>query len=275
MSAIRPLRNYWMPWVTTIVLACFSDAIGQTSYKVTDLGTLENDNMSCAMALNNQGWTAIQDGNAVPGQQDAIGALLHGRDAIDINGVQIDLGTLGGQSSFMNWGQINDLGQIVGYSETGVSDPNGEDVCGFGTHLTCRPFLWQDFNMSALPTLGGNNGQASGINNRGQIAGFAETSAEDSGCPPHRIQLPVLWDNGKPQPLPTMDNDTDGEALWINDKGQAVGESANCSQTIIHAVSWANGTVSALPDFGTGSIAWAINDQGLIVGTVGSSDSTT
>ena len=33
---------------------------------------------------------------------------------------------------FMNWGEINDRGQIVGYSETEALDPNGEDVCGFG-----------------------------------------------------------------------------------------------------------------------------------------------
>ena len=33
----------------------------------------------------------------------------------------------------MNWGEINDLGQVVGYSETDVLDPNGEDICGFGT----------------------------------------------------------------------------------------------------------------------------------------------
>jgi len=129
--------------------------------------------------------------------------------------------------------------------------------------------------MSALPTLGGNNGQASGINNRGQIAGFAETTTEDSGCPPHRIQLPVLWEKGNAQPLPTVDNDPDGEALWINDKGQAVGESANCSQTIIHAVSWESGTAFPLPDLGTGAIALGINDQGQIVGTVGSADATT
>lgn len=35
--------------VTTVVLACFSDAVAQMGYKVTDLGTLGNDNMSCAM----------------------------------------------------------------------------------------------------------------------------------------------------------------------------------------------------------------------------------
>ena len=105
------------------------------------------------MTLNDQGWTAIQDGNAPPGQQDAITTLLNGRDAIVINGVQVDLGTLGGKNSFMNWGEINDWGQIVGYSETDALDPNGEDICGFGTHLTCRPFLWQDFNMKpSLPS---------------------------------------------------------------------------------------------------------------------------
>jgi len=63
------------------------------------------------MALNNRGWTAIQDGNATPRKQDAIGTLLNGRDAIVIDGVQVDLGTLGGKNSFMNWGEINDWGQ--------------------------------------------------------------------------------------------------------------------------------------------------------------------
>jgi len=179
----------------------------------------------------------------------------------------------------MNWGEINDFGQVVGYSETGVPDPNGEDICGFGTHLTCLPFLWQYFNMSALPTLGGNNGQASAINNRGQIVGFAENGAVDSSCPTNttnnRIQLPVLWENGKARAFPTVDGDPDGIAFWINNRGQAVGDSRNCTQTVIHAVSWENGTASPLPDLGNGAIAQGINDQGQIVGTVGSSDGTT
>lgn len=109
MSTLRQFWAFWLPWAT-IVLACCSDVGAQTSYKVTDLGTLGNDNMSCAMTLNNRGWTAIQDGNATPGKQDAIGTLLNGRDAIVLNGVQVDLGTLGGKNSFMNWGEINDWG---------------------------------------------------------------------------------------------------------------------------------------------------------------------
>jgi probable HAF family extracellular repeat protein len=227
------------------------------------------------MSINNEGRTVIQDASMVPGQQDnAGGTILKARDAISINGSQIDLGTLGGQNSWMNWGEINDRGQIVGYSETAVLDPNGEDICTFGTHLTCRPFLWQDFHMSALPTLGGNNGQASAINNRGQIVGFAENGTVDSSCPANktnnRTQLPVLWENGKAKALPTG-NDPGGNALWINDKGQIVGFTGPCGATN-HAVVWDNDNVNTLPDNGTGAEAFGNNDRGQIVGFVGSPD---
>src|ERR1700730_2509053 len=260
MSSLRQLRNSWIPWVTTIVLACFSNAVAQASYKVTDLGSEGTDNLGCAMSVNNEGWTEIMAGSLPPGEQDnRFGTLLSGRALIGIAGFKFDLGTLGGQNTWMNWGEITDFGQIVGYSETSVPDPNGEDICGFGTHLTCRPFLWQLFRMSALPTLGGNNGQASAINNGGQIVGFAENGTVDSTCLPgttnNRIQLPVLWEKGnhgiyKAQALPTG-SDPDGDAFWINDRGQAVGETGTCGGATIHAVSWENGTVSPLPDFGT------------------------
>jgi probable HAF family extracellular repeat protein len=279
MSTLRPLRNFWIPWVTTIVLACFSNAVAQASYRVTDLGAEGKDNLGCAMSLNHQGWTEIMAGNVEAGQVDSIfGKLLNGRALIDVDGFKFDLGTLGGQNSWMNWGEINDFGQIVGYSETAALDPNGEDICGFGTHLTCRPFLWQFFHMSALPTLGGNNGQASAINNRGQVVGFAENGTVDSSCPAgttnNQIQLPVLWENGKVQTLPTG-SDPDGVALWINNQGQAVGYTGTCGGTTIHAVSWANGTLSPLPDLGTGALAYGNNNRGQIVGTIGSADNTT
>ena len=280
MSALRRLRNLWIPWVAMIILGCFSDAVAQTSYKVTDLGTEGNDILACAMSVNDYGWTEIMSGNLEPGTQDSVvGQLLNGRALIDINGLKLDLGTLGGHNSWMNWGEINNFGQIVGFSETAVPDPDGEDICGFGTHLTCRPFLWQLGHMSALPTLGGNNGQASAINIRGQIVGFAENGTVDSSCPSdatnNRIQLPVLWENGKAHALPTVDGDLDGDAFWINDQGQAVGDTGTCGGAILHAVSWKNDTAVALQDYGTGAIAEGINNQGEIVGTVGSADNTT
>jgi probable HAF family extracellular repeat protein len=279
MSTLRRSRNFWILWVTTVVLACFSNAVAQASYRVTDLGAEGNDNLGCAMSVNNQGWTEIMAGNLPPGQQDNIGGqLLNGRALIDVAGFKIDLGTLGGPNSWMNWGEINDRGQIVGDSETAVPDPNGEDICGFGTHLTCLPFLWQNGHMSDLPTLGGNNGQASAINNRGQIVGFAENGTVDSSCPAgttnNRIQLPALWKNGNAQALPTG-TDPDGDAFWINDPGQAVGETETCGGATLHAASWKNDTLTTLQDLGTFALAFSINDQGQIVGFVGSADNTT
>ena len=56
MSTLRQLRNFWIPWITTIVLACFSDAVAQRSYEITDLHTNNGkDNFSMAMGLNNHG----------------------------------------------------------------------------------------------------------------------------------------------------------------------------------------------------------------------------
>jgi probable HAF family extracellular repeat protein len=274
MLKLRRLWNFWILSVTTIVLACFSEAVAQASYKVTDLGTLNNGNLGCAMNLNNHGWTEVMYGTLDPFSDSTAGKLVQGRAVIDVDGLKIDLGTLGGPNSWMNWGGISDRGQVVGMSETSVPDPDGEDVCGFGTKLTCRPFLWHNGHMSALPTLGGNNGQASDINNHRQIAGTAETTATDFGCPPSHISLPVLWEEGKAKPLPTVGSDPDGFAFAINHQGQAVGYSGTCTAAL-HAVLWENDTASLLPDFRTGANALAINDQGQVAGTVGSPDGTT
>jgi probable HAF family extracellular repeat protein len=280
MSALRRLRNFWMPWVAMVVLGCFSNAVAQTSYKVIDLGVVnDKDNLSCAMDLNNFGWTLSQEGVLDPVSNFSGAPVLSGRAVINIGEFKIDLGTLGGPNSWMNWGGINDFAQAVGDAETAVPDPNGEDICGFGTHLTCRPFLWQFGHMSALPTLGGNNGQASDINNRGQIAGFAENGTVDSSCPANatnnRIQLPVLWENGKARVLPTVDGDPDGVAFAINDHGHAVGDTQTCGGAIQHAVSWENGTAIALQDFGTGATSQGINNQCQIFGIVVKADNTT
>jgi probable HAF family extracellular repeat protein len=269
------MRNFRIPCVTTIVLACFSNAFAQTTYRVTDLGREESQNAACAMSVNDEGWTEIMAWNGIPSQNiNFIGAMLSsGHALIGVGGFKFDLGTLGGQNSWMNWGQINDFGQIVGMSETAVPDPNGEDICGFNTHLTCRPFIWQVFHMTALPTLGGNNGQASAINNHGQIAGMAEDGTVDSSCPAgttnNRTQLPVLWQNGRARALPTPVGDPSGFVMWINDDGQAVGYTGSCG-AMSHAVSWENDKVTELKDLGNGSgaIAYGNNNRGQIVGSV-------
>lgn len=276
MKTLQQSGNFWILCGAVIGLAGSGGAMAQTSYRVADLGTLGKFASSCAMTINNRGQIATQDYDTRTNDPDGLTTLSSGRDAIVIAGYQFDLGTLGGANSFMNWGEINDRGQIVGYSEAGTLDPNGEDVCGFGTNHVCLPFVWERFHIRALPTLGGNNGQASAINDRGQIVGTAETAATSAMCSPHLTSLPVLWENGKPQPLHTVDGDTDGEAFWINDLGEAAGQTYSCDQSVSHAVSWSrDGTATALADYGTGAVAFGNNDRGQVIGVVGSPDNMT
>jgi probable HAF family extracellular repeat protein len=224
------------------------------------------------MDLNSFGWTLSQEGVMDPVSLNAGAVVLPGQSVINIGERKIDLGTLGGQNSWMNWGGINDLGQAVGEAETAALDPDGEDFCGFGTHHSCRPYLWQNGSLSALPTLGGNNGSASDINNRGEIAGTAQTTVSDPTCSPTKplqTVLPVLWEKGRVRALPTVDHDPDGVAFAINDQGQAVGGTGDCAGAN-HAVSWENDTAVKLEDLGYGATAQGINHQGQIVGIVNS-----
>ena len=89
MNTLRQLRNFWILWVTTMVLACFSDAAAQTSYKITDLGTnTSKDNFSMAMGLNNQGWTENMDGFVNPPENNLFTTVARGRAVINRDGRQ-------------------------------------------------------------------------------------------------------------------------------------------------------------------------------------------
>jgi hypothetical protein len=80
MSALRRLRNFWIPWVAVIVLGCFSNAVAQTNYKITDLGTNKStDNYSMAMGLNSEGWTENMDGFVNPPENSVFTTVARGR----------------------------------------------------------------------------------------------------------------------------------------------------------------------------------------------------
>jgi probable HAF family extracellular repeat protein len=82
--------------------------------------------------------------------------------------------------------------------------------------------------------------------------------------------LPVLWENGQVEQLPTFPGDTEGNAYEINDRGQAVGSSGNCPDFgSAHAVLWENGTVTDLGNFGgmMNNAAFDINNRGQVVGS--------
>jgi probable HAF family extracellular repeat protein len=123
--------------------------------------------------------------------------------------------------------------------------------------------------MTQFVTLGGNNGAAFQINDRGQAVGEAENTTHDPTCiAPQVLQFrPVIWDEGNIQELPTFPGDPDGIAFAINDRGQAVGVSADCSLTPGHALLWKNGKAT---EMGTlGGLARApsdINNRSQVVG---------
>jgi probable HAF family extracellular repeat protein len=249
-------------------------AWAQERYNVFDLGVVGNPPAGPYIIRNNgliSGAAATPDGSSMH-------AVLW------YKGWKIDIGTpgLGGQNSAA-FG-VNEFGQTVGQVET--SRPNAEDFCGFNAYgfassTACRPFLWQDGVMTKLPTLGGHNGFANSINNRGVVAGIAETDATDPtpGCPVHQFE-PVVWERGRIHSLPPYSGDSDGVAAQVNDKGQVVGASGTCGSfnpntglylVENHALLWENGVATDLGNLGgegglAGNHACALNNQGQVVG---------
>jgi len=228
-----------------------------TQYTVTDIGTL-GGTFSLPGGINNGG--DIEGFSTLPGDT-AVHAFLWQK------GVMTDLGTLGGLNSLASW-RLNERAEVGGDAETSTPDPLGEDFCAFGTHLICPPSVWQKGVPTPLPTLGGNNGFATGVNSRGEVVGQAENSTPDRTCEaPQVLQFkPVVWEKGRVQELPTLIGDSAGAAFTINDRGQIAGASGSCT-TAFHAVLWQDGTVINLGSLGgTVNLLGDINNQGQVTG---------
>jgi probable HAF family extracellular repeat protein len=243
-------------------------------YRVVQLGTLGGSSSS-GNSLNNAGWamgSANQSGNTT---EHAV---------VWAGGFQLDLGTLGGPNSDVSWPVKNDFGIVAGWAEKEAMNPLGESwsCTAFNPTSTpdghvCTGFVWRFGFMTALPTLGGYNGFAAGVNEQGQIAGWAENSVHDSTCSGSQVLQfkPVVYgpDPNRIEELPTYPGDPDGAATAINAQGQVVGISGICdvavgALTAKHALLWQNGNVVNLGSLG--GVGWntpmAINSRGDIVG---------
>jgi probable HAF family extracellular repeat protein len=253
----------------------------EVRYTVERLPSL-GGTQSRGMAINNHGWVA-----GWSQRSDGTRRAAFWRD-----GSATLLGTLTGPSSTVPWPGLNDAGMIVGISQTGAADPLGEDwACELGgflpndTDRICRGFFWENNVMRELPTLGGHHGFAAGVNNRGQIVGWAETLVEDETCDEQSSQVlqfrAVLWEpkggssgRTKTTELRPFGDDATSAATAINDDGVAVGISGRCDQAVgrfsaQHAVLWdKNGKPTEIPNLG--GTSWHtpmdINRQGDVAG---------
>jgi probable HAF family extracellular repeat protein len=224
-------------------------------YEVQDLGTLQGGSNSYPLDINDSGHV-VGCADTESGQQHAF---------LYKDGQMQDLQTLGGTTSCA-YG-INNLGQIVGYSETATS---GE------THA----FIWKDdgdettTDMEDLGTLGGTNSYAYDINNSGQVVGQAETAGGETHA--------FVWKDDGDETTTDMKDPSVPGGLWfgtwpwgtnswafgINDSGQIVGQT-NTAYGDYHAFLYDIDT-KKFKDLGTlggcCSEAYGINASGQVVG---------
>lgn len=272
--------------LVTLLLAGTAYASNTVRYRVIDLGNplggtgIPYGIGNLGNSINKRGWVA--------GEADLPGSMtLHAE--LWLYGFPIDLGTLGGPNSAVAWPNHNDHGLVVGISETAKMQPLGEQwSCALAIFYSAPPdghvcvgFVWRNGVMTALPTLGGANGFATGVNNRGQIVGWAETAVHDPSCNANNqvLQfLPVMWmkHNGQyvPEKLPLYNGDSDGTANAINQEGEATGISGLCGGAIggesaEHMVMWRDDRlVRTLPTLGGAywNTPMDINNRGEVVG---------
>ena len=204
---------------------------------------------------------------------------------------------LGGTNSSVGFPAKNNNGLLVGFSQTANRDPlrenwnytctTGGRLCQ-GKNLITHGFVWQNGKMEPLlPFLGGNISEAFGTNDSAQVVGMAEAGYTDPTCirPQVLSYFGVVWnpDGSIQRQLQPYGDDHISVAVGINDAGEVVGGSGPCaplSPSIgAHALLWQNGSTTAtdLGNFGgtTNNVAFAINQNGQIVGFSGLPGNTT
>lgn len=189
--------------------------------------------------------------NGINNLGQMIGGSGDGHAVIYSNGSTQDLGTLGLPYGINDaYAGINMSGQFAGSFFTNNN-----------TYSVWRAYLYSGGVAQDLGTLGGDYSQAFGINNSGQVVGYASTTTAYHA---------FLYSGNVMQDIDGMTNRSSvGDG--INDLGQIVG-AYNLNYGPSHAFLYSNGSINDLNDMVINSSGWtlieayAINDIGQIVG---------
>jgi probable HAF family extracellular repeat protein len=156
----------------------------------------------------------------------------------------VDLGTLGGESSYAN--AINDRGQISG----------GHQVAG-GFHGA----VWQRGRVTDLGAGPFDRGNTYGINESGWVIGWQFS--------PTQFERGILWRAGTPTDIGTLGGELT-HLTAINDRGQILGIS-QLPDGYTHPILWRAGTMTDLTTLGVGpdDNLVDLNNRGEIAGSYG------
>jgi len=267
-----------------VVLAAVPLALGSTGFETAEGDSAHSYTVHPLVSLGgtNSRGNGINNWGLVSGFSNLAGDAAR-RATLWFGGHAFDLDTLGGTNSSVAWSRQNDSGLVVGISQTGTlqTRTDGWSCRAFfpgpdRTKYTCVGFVWEWGRMRPLPTLGGDNGFAASANNRRQVVGWAESTQADPTCtnPSDREFKAVVWDLNRNHTVELSPYGTDsaGAATAISDRGQVVGISGDCDQSVgrrtaRHAVRWENGTVTDLGNVGadTWNTPTAITSRGDII----------
>jgi probable HAF family extracellular repeat protein len=143
----------------------------------------------------------------------------------------------GGNNGFATG--ANNLGQVVGWAENGVHDPN----CCCTQVLQFLPAVWDlgsGDQIHDLPLISGDtSGAATAINDNGQIVGISGICDKAEGR--RTARHAVLWENGGVIDIGNLGAEWWNTPTAINQRGDVVGfngDPAFVEGDIVHAFMW-------------------------------------
>jgi probable HAF family extracellular repeat protein len=229
------------------------------------LGALPGQNSSAIFEENGSG---VGVGGSEDGLTDPFTKQTASVAVMFEHGKVMRLGALRG--AFESLAQdIDNSGQIAGFSSSGVRDRYACDLfgetppCGWATQV--RAVIWRHGVISDLGTLGGPDAIVAAQNQEGEIAGTSYTSDQLGATTSRLPQAPFLWRNGRMVNLGTLGGHY-GQANWLNDRGEVVGQSNLTGDATFNAFLWNGRRMIDLTPHAARSTANWINDQGDVTG---------